>query len=135
MCLTASCLQARANSPHKTNTNATAQAAGGWDAWVDKKFLTETLDEFAIDVGKGMGEFIGKRTQKLQREIEALRHQVTELRNEIRTLEQRRAIEQSIVSWHVSRRSFSAVPFDRSGRAGPALNLRGLFEEYQQQTS
>jgi hypothetical protein len=41
----------------------------------------------------------------------------------------------SIVGWAIDRERFLAFPLMSHGRPGPALELRGLFEQFQAQTS
>ena len=40
-----------------------------------------------------------------------------------------------IVSWHIDRANYRAIPFLSDGRSGAELNLRGFFEQYQNDTS
>src|SRR5262249_8384643 len=39
-----------------------------------------------------------------------------------------------IVSWHLERATFRAFPVYRDGKLGPELNLRGLFEQFVEET-
>jgi hypothetical protein len=41
----------------------------------------------------------------------------------------------AIVGWSIDRENFIAVPLLSNGRRGPPLELRGLFEQYQQETN
>ena len=40
-----------------------------------------------------------------------------------------------IISWHLERKTYRAFPVYQDGRMGPELNLRGLFEQYCEETS
>ena len=40
-----------------------------------------------------------------------------------------------IVGWHLERETYRAFPVLADGKMGPELNLRPLFEQYQQETS
>ena len=40
-----------------------------------------------------------------------------------------------ITGWHIERATFRAFPVYGDGRMGPELNLRGLFEQYQLETT
>jgi hypothetical protein len=40
-----------------------------------------------------------------------------------------------ITGWHLERKTYRAFPVFSDGRMGPELNLRGLFEQYAEETS
>jgi hypothetical protein len=37
----------------------------------------------------------------------------------------------AIVGWKIDRAAYTAVPIMSDGSSGPPLNLRGLFEQFQ----
>jgi hypothetical protein len=41
----------------------------------------------------------------------------------------------AIEEWRIAREHFCAIPFLSDGTSGAKLNLRALFEEYQNQTT
>ena len=107
-----------------------------WETFIDARILAqfsrggELYEMFVDGVGDALGEVRERHRRALAVEVKALRRELDAARAQIEALQG----GAKITSWSIDRKNYRATPFGGS-TPGSTLDLRPLFERYQQETA
>jgi hypothetical protein len=110
----------------RTPTTPLEKKAGAWATWFYARMAEANSEDPAANLPDMAAKIEELIATKIAEEVAPLRRRIAELE---------RAKAGSIVTaWKLNRERFEAVPYMANGSAGPAVNLRGLFEQYWSET-